>query len=56
MSKTRNDLKFGKEIKMLMVIDTSLLPSRKVVTSISDYRRRNNFPKSWPSSLSGLKI
>ena len=25
-SKTHNDLKFGKEIKMLMVVDTSLLP------------------------------
>ena len=26
MSKTHNDLKFGKEIKMIVVIDTSLLP------------------------------
>ena len=28
MSKTHNDLKFGKEMKMLMVVDTSLLPLR----------------------------
>ena len=26
MSKTHNDLKFGKEMKMLMVVDSSLLP------------------------------
>ena len=26
MSKTHNDLKFGKETKMLIVVDTSLLP------------------------------
>ena len=28
-NKTHNDLKFGKEIKMLMVVDTLLLPLKK---------------------------
>ena len=31
-NKTHNDLKFGKEIKMLMVVDTLLLPFKYFVT------------------------
>ena len=35
MSKTHHDLKFGKEIKMLMVVDTSLQPlTKKTITGL----------------------
>ena len=31
ISKTHNDLKFGKEMKMFMVVDTSLLPLKWLI-------------------------
>eukprot|EP00088_Acartia_fossae_P032616 TRINITY_DN3337_c0_g1_i1.p1 TRINITY_DN3337_c0_g1~~TRINITY_DN3337_c0_g1_i1.p1 ORF type:complete len:512 (-),score=88.29 TRINITY_DN3337_c0_g1_i1:290-1825(-) len=40
----------------ITLVDDYRTRLRKVVTSISDYRRRNNFPKSWPSSLSEFEL
>ena len=42
MSKTYNDLKFGKEIKMLMVVDTSPHPLNTSETSIKSSKPHLN--------------
>ena len=44
MNKTHNDLIFGKEKKMLIVVDTSLLPLREIVHQYLTFTKIEHLP------------